>query len=385
MYRWKLLPNVCVVLIALAGCGREPVPIAGERWMQRDTVDLTVVSQVSSTDGVRAGTGVANNTVPEIVAIGQNMSAAARGSALLAAWFNQWALGVVIEQSLDDLQPRVDQLLTQTGQDGVVLMAEVWETSEPSTRAKSYQLGGGSLRLLGAGTGPQPVYNTYFFGDKLGPPVPKGSALAVEQSFLLWVARGEGGTYRLQSFNLEPLLREARRLYNDAKAAKLESIRADALGLERAMAHLEKAAADRKIREEIAALRASRDAAIAEMQKIETQLAGALEKERRAARTRSHLMLMADVLTLSQQVIAFRTMMQGDAPMTVNPEKPKDLLDLATELMNEAASQGRSIEINIPVQRQRLIDLRRNIGTKLHQGGYPTGSVPQIQGDIRYD
>ncbi|WP_453942664.1 hypothetical protein [Bradyrhizobium ottawaense] len=309
---------------------------------------------------------------PDVTARAQTASAAARGAAQLSAWLNNLGLSKSIDRSLEEKNKTIRSLLDTTGQPGVLVYVPIAKLDTEITR---YELAGGSVEVVGAGTSPDDVFFGWMQNDRLS----AKRQPDLDTSYFLWF-KPVGKDVQVSSTPARALTYQATQRLADAKLRDTLTSTADGRALGLAVDYMERTATSVDLKKRIAELKAKQAETNQRAERIQADLQRELERERKAAVVANQLATIATVFTVASQVGSAMAYLGNDTPPSVaNAKTPQELKDGVNGMLSEAIKNKQSLEV------QYKSTVNQNTGTRIQYleilttGKYPLNDVPQIR------
>jgi hypothetical protein len=302
--------------------------------------------------------------------------AASTATSTIASIINLAGVARQVQRSLNAQNKTIKNVLNNSGQPGVLVYVKI---EKISAETDFYNLVGGEVEYVGAGTTPEDVFFASSQNPRLEPGISPHASLDSENSCFLWFKKETGGvsaTYR----KAEPILREVRRRLSDDKALASLKQNSKAKALQTAVEYLERNARSNEVKRRLRELISELEEDRKKLKSIQETLASALERSRKGAELSNQISTMATVLTLAAEIAYAAGYLGNDAPIELKSAKTTSDLEKIvakfTKDANDNVVSARAIYKTVTDQSNGIQIEQLNIIRINH---YPMLEVPQLQ------
>ncbi|BBO04467.1 hypothetical protein SG09_38170 [Bradyrhizobium ottawaense] len=338
-----------------------------------------LVAQVPGTGTAASGAigGPSRFGPPPAVGRAATVKAAAGASKAVVSFLNNLGLKHEVEVSLDALSPTINQLLKNSGQAGVLVAVDV---EVFRGEQDFYQLAGGKIHLIGAGSSPHDVYLAFASSDRIGPlPVSKGAMLDNQNSYTIWFTKTKGEV-NATTESREMLSQTVAREYIDVALRDRSLQVLGERALQAALQKISDEVTQQTIKQRIAQLRNDQEANAKKLERIQVDLQAELDRAQRAQAMYVQLSFIAGILSIAQQVAAFKAALGSDAPPAADhAQSTDDLKQIAQQVQQQAEQKAAAFKIDY----SQTLDAGHHIQVErlniLRVQNYPATDVPQLR------
>lgn len=303
-------------------------------------------------------------------------SSAAKLVAAACACFNEKMLGLRIEQLVAEEDKNISTLLNNTGQAGVLYKVEVARADGES--GPVYTVVGPRILRVGVGTSPLAV-NTAYGNHRYWTVSPVGNEkIDLDHSFFFWFSK-EGDAITSTVLSASSLVYQTARRIGDARLFEALGRADEGRALEAAASFVERTTKNNETKRKLAELRKRIEESEKRVQKIQSDLASQLERERKAAAAAMTLSLVSSVLTLGSQALTLKQQLGVDAPAGIDAAKsPAELQQIADDYA-KSTHQG---AVHVQTQYDSALSDQKGLRIELLQilqiSKYPIEEVPEL-------
>jgi hypothetical protein len=227
-----------------------------------------------------------------------------------ASWFNELGVRAVVQQSLNQQNSRIRDVLNSTGQPGVLYRVDIQKTEG---EIPFYSVVGRQVQYVGAGTSPIAVNSAANQQPTLRPAPSDGATVAIERSYFIWFTK-DGKNIQATAIPAAGLINETARRFADRKLLLQLNVTDQARALSAAVEHIDKTARSNKVSRKIADMRARQEETNKRVREVEAKLQAELEKAKKAQAAAATLSLISSALTLASQIVTLKASLGTDAP-----------------------------------------------------------------------